>query len=366
MRVKHGIDPTGEKIHIGRAVVLWKLREFQELGHKIVLIIGDFTAQIGDPSDKLERRPFLSKEQVEKNMKNYLPQIGRILDIKKCEVRYNSEWLAKLNFREAAELAESFSVNQMLRRHAFRERWQRSEDISLREFMYPLMQGYDSVVVKADVEIGGTDQLFNLQAGREIQRYYGQNPQDIMTVKMLLGTDGRKMSTSWGNVINIADSPEEQFGRVMAMHDQIIPEYFRACTRLPENKVKEYEKRLKRGANPRDIKLILAKEITALYHGKAAAGRAAERWLKLFSKKEVSGADLPVLKVPEKILAVDLVLRSGVAKSKGEAWRLVQQGGLKVGGKSVKNPRQELILKIGDAVKVGKKRFFKVDISKWS
>jgi tyrosyl-tRNA synthetase len=360
LRVKLGIDPTGEKIHIGRAVALWKLREFQELGHKIVLIIGDFTAQIGDPSDKLEKRPFLSQEQVARNMKNYLPQIGKILDLEKCEVRYNSEWLAKLNFREIAELAESFSVNQMLRRHAFRERWQKDEDISLREFMYPLMQGYDSVAVRADVELGGTDQLFNLQAGRVIQKHYGQKPQDIMTLGMLLGIDGRKMSTSWGNVINITDPPEEQFGKLMSMRDEMIPEYFRAATRLPARKISDYERELKRGANPRDIKLVLAKEIVALYHGAAAAEKAAARWEKLFSRREVEGADLPALKIPKKISAAELVLKSGVARSRGEAWRLVRQGGLKVGKKTIGDPRQELNLSGGETIKVGKKHFFRI------
>lgn len=364
MRVKFGIDPTGKKIHIGRAVALWKLREFQELGHKIVLIIGDFTAQVGDPSDKLEKRPFLSKEQVEKNMRNYLHQIGKILDIKKCEVRYNSEWLAKLNFRQTAELAESFSVNQMLRRRAFRERWQKNEDISLREFMYPLMQGYDSVVVKADVELGGTDQLFNLQAGREIQKRYGQEPQDIMTTQMLLGTDGRKMSTSWGNVINIADSPDEQFGKLMSMRDDIIPDYFRMATRLSEKEIAGYLQALKRGANPRDIKLILAKEIVALYHGMPAAEKAAEKWQKLFSEKEIFGADLPMLQTPPKIPAVDLVLKSGVAKSRSEARRLVEQSALKIDGVTHENPKAAVSLFDGQVVKIGKRNFFRIKIVK--
>src|SRR3989344_1138594 len=226
LRIKLGIDPTGEKIHIGRAIVLWKLREFQELGHQVVLIIGDFTAQIGDPSDKLSKRPMLSREQVEKNMRDYLSQIGKILDLHKTETRYNSKWLDKLNFRETAELAESFSVQQMLHRRNFQERWKEGQDISLREFLYPIIQGYDSVAIKADVELGGTDQLFNLMAGREVQKQCGQKPQDVMTVGMLSGTDGRKMSTSWGNVINIVDPADEQFGKIMSMPDKMIQDYF--------------------------------------------------------------------------------------------------------------------------------------------
>ncbi|MEK7212477.1 MAG: tyrosine--tRNA ligase [Patescibacteria group bacterium] len=367
LRVKLGIDPTGEKMHIGRAVVLWKLREFQDLGHKIVLIIGDFTAQIGDPSDKLSKRPMLSREQVEKNMRDYLSQIGKILDLRKTETCYNSKWLDKLNFRETAELAESFSVQQMLHRRNFQERWKEGQDISLREFLYPIIQGYDSVAIKADVELGGTDQLFNLMAGREVQKHYGQKPQDIMTVGMLSGTDGRKMSTSWGNVINIADPADEQFGKVMAMRDEMIPEYFRACTCLSEKEIAAQEKELKRGANPRDVKMILAKEIVALYHGRAAADKAAEKWVKVFSKKDVSGADIPELRLSakggsasggKKLTAVDLVLKSGVAKSKSEAWRLVAQGGLKVGEETMQNPKKELNLRAGTVIRVGKKRFF--------
>jgi tyrosyl-tRNA synthetase len=363
LRVKLGIDPTGEKMHIGRAVVLWKLREFQELGHKIVLIIGDFTAQIADPSDKLERRPFLTKAQVERNMKQYLPQIGMILDLKKTEVRYNSEWLAKLNFRETAELADNFTVQQMIERRNFAERWKKGQEIGLRELLYPLMQGYDSVAVKADVELGGTDQLFNLMAGRKIQERYGQKPQDVLTVQMLSGLDGRKMSTSWGNVINIADAPDEQFGKLMSMHDEMITEYFRAATKLSDEEIASYEKELKRGANPRDIKLILAREVVALYHGTAAAQRAAEKWERLFSKKEIAAADLPVLKLKsKKISVIDLVLASGVAKSRGAARRLILQGAVSVNGVVEKNPIRTLPLRGGETVKIGKKNFFRIRV----
>ncbi len=376
LRVKLGIDPTGGNvhvgrevipggnIHIGRAVTLWKLKEFQELGHKIVLIIGDFTAQIGDPSDKLAKRPFLTAAQVRKNLEGYLPQIGKILDLKKVEVHYNSEWLSKLNFRETAELAETFSVNQMLRRHNFRERWDKGEKISVREFLYPVMQGYDSVMVKADVELGGTDQLFNLMAGRGIQKHYGQKPQDIMVTKMLLGTDGRKMSTSWGNVINIIDSADEQFGKLMTMQDKLIPDYFRVATLLPEKEIAQREKELKGGANPRDIKLVLAKEIVALYHGKAAAEKAGEKWEKTFSRKDLSG-ELPILRIPANVDALFLVIKSGAAKSRSEARRLIEQGALEIDGDVWRNPRVTFELFDGQKIslaKIGKKNFFKIKI----
>src|SRR3989338_4360881 len=245
LRIKHGIDPTGEKIHLGRAATLWKVREFQDLGHKVILIVGDYTAQIGDPSDKLSKRPFLSAKQVEKNMAHYRKQIGKILDLKKVEWRYNSEWIGKLTPREIDELAEHFTVGQMLARRNFKERWERQEDISIREFHYPLYQGYDSVMVKADVEVGGSDQLFNLLAGRKIQEYFDQPAQDILTTKMLLGLDGRKMSTSWGNVITIVDEPSDMYGKIMSMNDKLIPEYALLCARLSVQAVYNIEKELK-------------------------------------------------------------------------------------------------------------------------
>lgn len=361
LRVKLGIDPTGDKIHIGRAVVIWKLREFQDLGHRIVLIIGDFTAQVGDPSDKLEKRPFLGEAEIQKSLKNYLPQIGKIIDLKKTEVRYNSEWLAKLNFRETAELAESFSVNQMLRRRNFAERWKKDQDISLREFMYPLMQGYDSVAVKADVELGGSDQLFNLLAGRKIQERYRQKPQDILTTEMLSGLDGRKMSTSWGNVINITDSPDEQYGKVMSMHDNQIINYFTLATDVSRETIAGYGKDLRGGrVNPKTIKEKLAFEIVRRYHGEKAAEKAAEKWEKLFSKKETSG-DLPALAVRSKTMStMDLILVSGVVKSNGEARRLIEQGGFEMNGKKIRNPKEIVKPKDGDTVKIGKKSFLRI------
>jgi len=363
LRVKLGIDPTGDKIHIGRAVVLWKLREFQELGHKVVLIIGDFTAQIGDPSDKLQKRPFLTKEQIKKNLKNYLSQIGKILGLKKVEVRYNSEWLAKLNFREVSELAELFTFQQILERRNFRERWEKHQEISYREGMYALMQGYDSVAVKADVELGGTDQLFNLLAGRKIQERYGQKPQDILITEMLSGLDGRKMSTSWGNVINITDSPDEQYGKVMSMHDNQIVNYFMLATDVSRETIEGYAKDLQGGrVNPKTIKEKLAFEVVKRYHGGKAAEKAGEKFNTLFSKKETSG-DLPTLAVRSKTMsATSLVLASGGVKSNSEARRLIEQGGFEMNGEKIRNPKEIVKPKDGDTVKIGKKNFFRVKV----
>jgi tyrosyl-tRNA synthetase len=361
LRIKHGIDPTGKKIHIGRAVVLWKLREFQELGHKIVLIIGDFTAQIGDPSDKLAKRPFLTEKEVKENMKNYLPQIGKILDLKKCEVHYNSKWLKKLNFKQVCELADIFTVQQMLERRNFSERFKKHQDISLREFLYPIMQGYDSVAVSADVELGGEDQLFNLHAGRKIQEFFGQEPQDILTTKMLSGLDGRKMSTSWGNVINITDPPDEQFGKVMSMHDEMIPEYLELTTDLDEKTIQDLIFKLKTNKiNPKDVKKIIGFEIVKRYWGEEEAKKAKEKFEKLFERKEIV-QDLPQIQLKDKkINIIDLILLTSAVKSKSEAKRLVEQGGFKINNKQIKDIKKELVLEGGEIIKIGKHRFFKI------
>jgi tyrosyl-tRNA synthetase len=362
--VKHGIDPTGPKMHIGRAVVLWKLREFQELGHAIVLIIGDFTAQIGDPSDKLEKRPFLSRDQVAKNMKEYLPQIGKVLDLKKTEVRYNSEWLGKLDLRAFSELADLFSFQQILERRNFRDRWEKHQEISYREGMYPLMQGYDSVAVKADVELGGTDQLFNVLAGRKVQEWYGQKPQDILVTNMVIGLDGRKMSTSWGNVINIVDDANDQFGKVMSLRDELIPEYFEAVTGVSLEKVEAVKKDLKQGANPKALKEELASEIVARYHGEEAARKAQEAFEKTFSRGELPD-EMPEIalgagKLPATLSALDIVVASGAMKSKSDARRLIEQGGFEFDGKDIKNPLEEVAVRGGEVIKLGKRRFFRV------
>lgn len=361
LRVKHGIDPTGKKIHIGRAVVLWKLREFQELGHKIVLIIGDFTAQIGDPSDKLAKRPFLTEKQIKENMANYLPQIGKILDLKKCEVHYNSKWLKKLNFKQVCELADVFTVQQMLERRNFSERFKNHQDISLREFLYPIMQGYDSVAISADVELGGEDQLFNLHAGRKIQEFLGQKPQNILTTKMLSGLDGRKMSTSWGNVINITDTAYEQFGKIMSMHDEMIPEYLELTTDLDDAEIHNLISELKNNKiNPKEVKKIIGFNIVKRYWGEDEAKKAKEKFEILFEKKEVT-KDLPVLKLKnKKINIVDLILLTGALKSKSEAKRLIEQGGFKINNEQIKDIKKELVLEGGEIIKIGKHKFFKI------
>ncbi len=287
LRIKFGIDPTGPSIHLGRSVPLWKLRAFQDLGHQVVIIVGDFTATIGDPSDKLEKRPMLDKKTIERNMKEYKKIIGKIIDIKKAEFVFNSSWLKKLTFAEICQLAESFSVQQMSARRNFKDRIEKGQDISLREFLYPLMQGYDSVAVKSDVEIGGFDQLFNLKAGRVIQKHYGQTEQDILTTGMLEGTDGRKMSTSWGNVILITDEPNDMFGKIMSVGDDLIIKYFSLATNTPEVEIIAIEENLKNGSNPRNAKILLGKKIVSMYYGDKTAEKAEENFINTFQKKEI-------------------------------------------------------------------------------
>lgn len=360
LRVKLGIDPTGPRVHLGRAIPLWKLRAFQDLGHQVVIIIGDFTALVGDPSDKLAKRPMLTREQIELNLTTYKQQLGKILDLSKVEWRHNSEWLDKLTFLDAAQLAESFSMQQVLARRNFKERLKQKDDISLRELMYPLMQGYDSVAVRADLELGGFDQLFNLLAGRKIQERYEQAPQDVLTTQMLEGTDGRKMSTSWGNVITIADEPSDMYGKLMSVRDELIGKYLLLTTRLPLDEVDELTKSLKRkGINPRDVKARLAREVVALYHGEAAAARAAAEFNQVH-REHKPPADMPLVKIPAgrtSMPILDLLVYAKLASSKAEARRLITQGGVKVGGAAEKDWRANISLSSGLVLQVGSRKF---------
>lgn len=358
LRVKLGIDPTGKDIHIGNAVVLWKLRAFQELGHKVVFVVGDFTAQIGDPSDKLEKRPMLSKSQIAQNIVGYKKQLGKIIDLKRAKIVFNSSWLSKLKFGEICQLAESFSVQQMTNRRNFKDRIEKGVEVSLREFLYPLMQGYDSVMVGADIEIGGFDQLFNLKAGRIIQKHYGMAEQDILTTKMLLGTDGRKMSKSWGNVINITDEPDQMFGKTMAIRDGLMQDYFLLCTDMPAGEVGKIGARLEAGENPRDLKLELAERIVTRYWGETAAKNARNKFIEVFSEKKIP-EDVETANVNPNTMLLDAMLAKGIVKSKTEWRRLVGEGAVTdaLTGVAVTNPIAPAENK---TFRVGKRRFIKI------
>lgn len=362
LRVKLGFDPTGANIHVGRAIVLRKLRAFQDLGHTVVFIVGDFTARIGDPSDKLSKRPMLSAAEVKKNLAHYKAQVGKIIDLRRAEFHYNSKWLSKLTFEEISMLAESFSVQQMLARRNFKDRIDAGEEVSLREFLYPLMQGYDSVMVKADVEIGGFDQLFNLKAGRSIQKYYGMAEQDVLTTQMLEGTDGRKMSTSWGNVININDEAGDMFGKVMSLRDNLIARYFLLCTDMDEAEINAIEKSFELGSNPRDAKIKLATEIVTIYHGVVAAEKAKQAFIDTFQKGAIP-EDVQVLSLAPNTVLADALLAAGVVKSKSEYRRLVAEHAVQnMDDKTLVTDPAFTVWKNG-TFKIGKRRFVKVEIA---
>jgi tyrosyl-tRNA synthetase len=357
LRVKLGIDPTSPNIHIGRAVVLWKLRAFQELGHQVVFIIGDFTGQIGDTSDKDSERPMLSETEIKKNVKTYLDQAYKILDSHKTEAHYNSTWLSKLGFAEISRMADLFGMHEFSSRDNIARRLKAGKRVSLRELLYPLMQGYDSVAVKADVELGGTDQRFNLLAGRTIQAAYGQAPQDVVMTELLEGTDGRKMSSSWGNTINIADSPGAMFGKAMSIPDKLMDSYFTLATNTLWQHMEEIKKSY---SNPRDQKLILAHAIVEQYHGAAAARRAQEQFVSQFSKKELP-SDIPEKKLKAGTYQLaDLLVQTKLTSSKSEARRLLAQGGVKINQQTATEATLKIASKNNLVIQVGKRKFVKI------
>ena len=363
LRVKLGIDPTGPKLHLGRAIPLWKLRAFQDLGHQIVIVIGDFTAQVGDASDKQSTRKPLTSEEINQNMKTYKEQIGKILDLKKTEFRKNSEWLSKIKMSELVRIAQNFTVQQMINRRNFKERWDAEKPIGLHEILYPIFQGYDSVAIKADVEMGGSDQLFNLKVGRVLQEYFGQKPQNILTMEMINGLDGRKMSTSWGNVVNIADEPNEQYGKIMSMDDSLIVDYLRLATDLPIEKVNETNEGLESGTlHPKQAKMFLARKIVETYHGQKKANEAEQEFDKIFQKKEAPSDtetfDFSGFK--DKMTPVELLLNTKLIDSVSAAKRLIKEGGMKIGEEVIKNRDIEIELKDGMIIKAGPRKFAKI------
>jgi len=345
-RIKLGIDPTSPNLHLGRSVPLLKMQDFQKLGHQVVLIVGDFTGVIGDTSDKDAERPMLQKDTIEKNKKSYFEQVGKLIDLKTAELRYNSEWLEPLTYREIGEHADQFSVSDFIARDNIKRRLDEGKRVSLREVLYPLMQGYDSVAVKADVELGGVDQRFNLLAGRTLQEHFKQEPQHVvMTTFPVEGTDGRKMSSSWGNTINFNDIPSDMYGKIMSVRDGLVEKYFTLLTRVSISEVAEILQ-----SHPKEAKIRLAKEIVTLYHGKNAAEKASAGFMKPDDAREIkvsSGAKLR-----------DIAQELGVSGS--ELRRLVEQGAVEiVGGKSISSIDVALS---SSTIKVGKHRFFKINV----
>ncbi len=333
LRIKLGIDPTSPHLHLGRSIPLLKLRDFQELGHKIVFIIGNFTGVIGDTSDKDSERPMLEDNTIAHNMKEYAAQAGKIIDLDQCEVRYNSEWLSSLTYGEIGRQANAFSVAEFIARDNIKRRLDDGKRVSLREMLYPLMQGYDSVAVQADVELGGTDQRFNLLAGRVLQQEYKQEPQAIIMGPLVEGTDGRKMSSSWGNTINVTESPNEMFGKVMSIQDELIIKYFSLMTRVPMELVQQYAQDMKEGANPKEYKMKLGFELVRFYHSEEAAHLANAYFIDTFANKQIP-TEMPLIR-PQNYKLIPTLVESGLAKSTSDALRLISGGGIKVNGKKV-------------------------------
>ena len=361
LRVKLGIDPTSPNLHLGRAIPLLKMRDFQELGHQLVFIVGDFTGVIGDTSDKDSERPMMSPEQIRKNMKDYVKQAGRVINIRKAEVHYNSKWLKRLTYDKIGEQADQFSLAEFNARENIKKRLAEGKRVSLREVLYPLMQGYDSVAIKADVEIGGTDQRFNLLAGRQLQKHFGQEQQNIIMGPLLEGMDGRKMSSSWGNVINLTDRPKDMFGKVMSVPDGLIMKYFTLATRAPLADLKGVEFQLKSGANPRDVKAKLAREIVKLYHNEKEALVAEEAFNRQFKDKEVPDDVREVRLSSARLDIVDLLVEPKLVSSKSGARRMVEQGGVRIDGKKITS-LGEVEVKSGSVVQVGKRKFVRITI----
>ncbi|MFH1402094.1 MAG: tyrosine--tRNA ligase [Patescibacteria group bacterium] len=329
LRIKLGIDPTSPNIHLGRSIPLLKLRDFQKLGHKIVLIIGDFTGTIGDTSDKESERPMLEKKVIQKNLKNYIEQAGKIIDITKAEIHYNSKWLSDLNYNDIGFQADQFSLNEFISRENIKRRLNLGKRIVLRELLYPLMQAYDSVKIKADVELGGTDQRFNVLAGRTLQKAYKQEPQNIIINPLIEGLDGRKMSSSWGNTVNLFDSPDEMFGKLMSLKDESIINYFILLTRVSLDEIKKYENAIKSGVNPKEYKMKLAYKIVEFYHSENDAKQAEKNFSVQFQKKGIP-ENIKKIKINTGTNILEILKKIGFVSSNSEGKRKIGEKAVKI------------------------------------
>ena len=362
LRVKLGVDPTSPDIHLGHTVVVRKLKAFQDLGHTVIYLIGDFTAMIGDPSGRNVTRPPLSREEIEVNAKTYREQVFKLLDPDKTEVRYNSEWMGKFDAADFIKLAARTTVKQILERDDFEKRMSAHQPISLHELLYPLVQGYDSVALEADVELGGTDQKFNLLSGRNLQREYSQEPQVVITTPLLEGLDGvQKMSKSYGNYIGIDEPAGEMFGKVMSISDELMWRWYELLTDLTPSQISDVRSQIEAGENPRNIKVALAKLIIKDFHSQADADAAEDEFNRRFVQKEIPD------EIEEKQVAsgthnlAQLLADTGLASSKGEARRLIEQGGVKVNGEKATAPNADIdVTSSGVLLQVGKRKFLRV------
>lgn len=365
--IYHGVDPTAPHLHLGHSTNYLLLRKLQDLGHKIILLIGDFTAQIGDPTGRLTARKALTKKEVRENCKTYQEQVGKILNFKSkknpAKIKFNSQWLAKLKLEEIMNLAAHFTISQIIKRNMFQERLKRKEEIYLHEFLYPLFQGYDSVALNVDVEVGGTDQTFNMLVGRDLIKIYRKKEKFVITTPLLINpkTGQKLMSKSEGNFIALDDSPNQMYGKIMALPDEVIVTCFELCTEVPLKEIQEIKKGLKsKKLNPRDVKARLAREIVTIHHSKTAAQKAEQEFNRIFRQKELP-SKIPSKRLKTKKLNIpDLLVKTKLASSKSEAKRLVQQRAVKINGSVIKNWQEVISIKSGIVIQVGKRKFIKL------
>jgi len=364
LRIKLGLDPTSPDIHLGHTVVLRKMRQFQDLGHKAILIIGDYTARIGDPTGQDNTRPMLSAEQIKQNAETYLLQAGKIVDTskEKLQIMYNSKWLDKITAMDLIQLAAKKTVSQMLQRDSFKKRLQADVDVYMHEFLYPLMQGYDSVAIESDVELGGTDQTFNNLVGRDIQKAYGQNPQIVITMPILVGLDGKeKMSKSKGNYIGVTDEAGDMFGKVMSISDDMMENYFTLLTDLPAERIAELTDSSK--THPKEAKVLLGKTIVAQFYDQAAAESAAAQFDKVFAQKQLPD-EMPEVEVTaEPVSLKQLLVTCKLVSTGGEAKRMAAQSAVTINERKITDPNAQITPADGMVIQVGKRRFAKLKIN---
>ncbi len=361
IRLYFGIDPTSPNIHIGHAVPLRKLKDFQDLGHEVILLFGTFTAQIGDPSERDKKRKPLTLKQVKKNISTYKKQASKILDMSKIKIKQNHHWLEKLNFNDLVKISSNFTSSQLLERNMFQNRLKKGGEVWLNELLYPLMQGYDSVVMDVDLEIGGTDQVFNMLVGRKLQKIYNNKEKFVLTIPMLTGLDGREMSKTYGNMVNLTDNPNDMFGKIMSLKDDLIVHYFELCTDEPINEIKKIESDLKlKKVNPKDMKARLAKEIVAIYYNEQLARKSEQEFNRVFKEKKLPSKIKEIKINEEEIDILELLVKTRLALSKSEAKRLIEQNAVRING-VVKQDWKEIVkIKKGMVVKVGKRKFIKI------
>lgn len=365
LRVKVGFDPTAPDLHLGHTVLINKMKHFQDLGHEVIFLIGDFTGMIGDPSGKSATRPPLSREEIEHNAVTYREQIFKILDAEKTIIDFNSRWMNEMGAAGVIQLAAKYTVARMLERDDFRTRFKSNQPIAIHELLYPLAQGYDSVALNADVELGGTDQKFNLLVGRELQRHYGQQPQVVLTMPLLEGLDGvQKMSKSLANYVGITEPPNEMFGKLMSVSDQLMWRYFELLSFLPTNQVESLKKDVAGGVNPRDVKFTLAEEIVGRFHSPQQAKAAKQQFIARFQKREMPEdmVELEVAGVDGKLALANLLKQANLTSSTSESHRMVKQGAVRIDGEQATDSRIDIEAGNSHVYQVGKRRFARITV----